>query len=54
MRQREKEERQKRLEEREEAKKRADEMQSLLAVPRDLRTSAQLRRFQELAALGSP
>ena len=53
MRQREEEERQKRLEEREEAKKMADEMQSLLAVPRDLRTPAQLRRFQELAAQSS-
>ena len=53
LRQREEEERQKRLEEREEAKKRADEMQSLLAVPRDLRTPAQLRRFQELTAQSS-
>ena len=53
LRQREEEERQKRLKEREEAKKRADEMQSLLAVPRALRTPAQLRRFQELAAQSS-
>ena len=53
LRQREEEERQKRFEEREEAKKRADEMQSLLSVPRDLRTPAQLRRFQELAAQSS-
>ena len=53
LRQREEEERQKELEEREEAKKRADEMQSLLAVPRALRTPAQLRRFQELAAQSS-
>ena len=45
--------RQKRFEEREEVKKRADEIQSLLAVPRDLRTPAQLRRFQELAAQSS-
>ena len=41
LRQREEEERQKELEEREEAKKRADEMQSLLAAPRALRTPAQ-------------
>ena len=53
LRQREEEERQKELEEREEAKKRADEMQSLLAVPRALRTRAELRRFQELAAQSS-
>ena len=53
LRQRKEGERQKELEEREEAKKRADELQSLLAVPRDLRTPAQLRRFQELAAQSS-
>ena len=34
-------------------KERADEMQSLLAVPLALRTPAQLRRFQELAAQSS-
>ena len=53
LRQREEEERQKRFEEREEVKNMADEMQSLLAVPRDLRTPAHLSRFQELAAQSS-
>ena len=48
----EEEERQKELE-REEAKERADETQSLLAVPRALRTPAQVRRFQALAARSS-
>ena len=47
----EEEDRKKELEEAEEAKVRADEMQSLLAVPRALRTPAQLRRFEELCAL---
>ena len=45
--------RQKELEELEEAKERADEMKSLLAVPRALRTPALLRRFKELAARSS-
>ena len=34
----------------EEAKKRSDEMKLLVAVPRDLRTPAQMRRFDELSS----
>ena len=50
LRQRKEEERQKELEEREEAQKRTDEEQSLLAVPRALRTPEQKRRIDEICA----